>query len=187
MNKLDRRFVPFIGEHRPERVAVVCVGNELRGDDGFAAAVASELAGSMQTDDNTLIIDTGPVPENYLGPIVSFAPDLILFVDVAEMGKRPGALEMVPAGQVRTGGLTTHDFPLQQVTAYLQAECRARVYLLACQPRATRFGRKLSPEVRDAARQAANWLRSWLRPGSDARKRESEEADGDGQEGAHHR
>ena len=72
------------------RVAVVGVGQRLRGDDGAGPAVAQRLA--PLADAALLVVDAGHAPENCLGPIVRFRPDAILFVDAARGGLAPGEL-----------------------------------------------------------------------------------------------
>ena len=162
MNEQVKRFADRLGQHRPGRVAIICMGNDLRGDDGFGAAVAARLMDDVRGNPEILLLDVGTVPENYLGPIVSFKPDTILFVDAAEAGQTPGTLDLAIPGEIRAGGLTTHDFPLTGVIQFLTAECGADMYLLAVQPRLTRFGEEMSAEVKDAVEPVVGWLRGWL-------------------------
>lgn len=149
---------------RPPRLAIIGVGQSLRGDDGVGSALARQLAGQL-ADDALLIIDAGHAPENCLGPVVRFRPDVILFLDAARGGSAPGdILWLLPAEADGRGG-STHALSLEMLADYLTAETGAVVRVLGIEPSGLAFGEALSPAVVAAAAEAAATLVAyWRKP-----------------------
>ena len=135
------------------RVAVVGVGQRLRGDDGAGPAVARRLAALAGA--SLQVVDAGHAPENCLGPIVRFGPDAILFVDAACGGLAPGELTWLRPDEADSRGGSTHTLSLAMLTAYLSAETGAAVHVLGIEPGEMAFGEGLSPVVEEAVAQAA--------------------------------
>ena len=65
------------------RVAVLCVGNSLRGDDGAGPALARRL----HVGDPWRVFDAGVAPENWIGPICKFRPDVVMVIDAIDFGQ----------------------------------------------------------------------------------------------------
>jgi hypothetical protein len=63
------------------RVARVGVGNPIRGDDGAGPHVIARLEGRR----SALLIDAGEVPENYVGKIAAWRPDVVCVIDAASL------------------------------------------------------------------------------------------------------
>ena len=122
------------------KVAIVGVGNMLRGDDGFGPALIERIQGTVQAT----CIDAGPAPENYLGVIVRAKPDTILFIDAANIDMQPGAYAILKKEDIAGLGLTTHDIPLGMLMDYLEKESRAQICILAVQPAQVAFGSVMS-------------------------------------------
>ena len=135
------------------RVAVVGVGQRLRGDDGAGPAVARRLAALAGA--SLQVVDAGHAPENCLGPIVRFGPDLILFVDAARGGLAPGELTWLRPDEADSRGGSTHTLSLAMLAAYLSAETGAAVHVLGIEPGEMAFGEGLSPVVEETVAQAA--------------------------------
>lgn len=128
-----------------KRVLIVGVGNRSRGDDAAGGILVDHLAGKTPAT----LIDAGDVPENYLGAIRQVQPQLILIVDAAEIGARPGDVALVPARELLPAGAWTHNPGLGLLVNYLRAELGTgvEVFLLAIQPGTTALGEGLSPPV----------------------------------------
>lgn len=135
------------------RVAVVGVGQRLRGDDGAGPAVARRLAALAGA--SLQVVDAGHAPENCLGPIVRFGPDAILFVDAACGGLAPGELTWLRPDEADSRGGSTHTLSLAMLAAYLSAETGAAVHVLGIEPGEMAFGEGLSPVVEETVAQAA--------------------------------
>lgn len=133
------------------RVTVVGVGNELRGDDGVGPFVARRLA----AEHPGRAVDAGCVPENHLGVILATIPELVLFVDAADLGGVAGAWRVARVDELEPRCESTHDASLALLARLFEAqdvECR----LLGIQPARNAPGVGLSEPVR-----AAGELLAW--------------------------
>ena len=73
------------------RILVAAVGNILRGDDGFGAAVAAELDG---LPDGADVIETGIGGIALLQEILAGCDGLVL-IDAVDSGDRPGTVSLI--------------------------------------------------------------------------------------------
>jgi hydrogenase 3 maturation protease len=165
----------------PARVAVVGIGHELRGDDAAGVAVARALQARLR-DQRTrgkrpasralqpmvLVIDGGPAPENHTATLRRFAPDVVLLVDAAQMGVRPGTVRRLR--QEAASGVTasTHTLPVSVLASYLVRELGCRVALLGIQPASNAIGDPISPPVANAVDQVTRRLLDLLSGGARA-------------------
>ncbi len=134
---------------QPPRVAIVGIGNNLRNDDAAGTLVARELLHRECAADtgHLLVIQAGHAPENVTGELRSFAPDLILLIDAAEMRDAPGAICWVPIQSIEGMSASTHSLPLSMLARYLTLELHCMVALIGIQPRSNDVGELISPEV----------------------------------------
>jgi hydrogenase 3 maturation protease len=132
------------------RIAVVGMGHELRGDDAAGVAVARALQAALGDDDRWLVIDAGPAPENYTGPLRRFEPDLVLFVDAAQMDEAPGTIRWLPWRETDRLGSSTHTLSPQVLARFLIRELGCEATLVGIQPSHDTLAAPLSPEVADA-------------------------------------
>jgi hydrogenase maturation protease len=131
------------------RPLIVGVGNALRGDDGFGPALVEALAARGYPD----TLDAGAAPENCIGPILRRRPRAILVADAVHLGLPPGEWRVLDADEAAPCGLSTHDYALGLVLAWLAEESGVPIALLAVQPASLAFGAGLSPPV-ERTRQA---------------------------------
>lgn len=155
----------------PVRVAVVGIGHELRGDDAAGVAVVRVLKTRLR-DQRTrsgrpasrapqpivLVIDGGPAPENHTATLRRFAPDVILFVDSAEMGVRPGSVRRLRQEAVSGVTASTHTLPVSVLAEYLERETNCVLTLVGIQPARNGLGDPLSPLVAAAVERVARSL-----------------------------
>ncbi len=149
---------PGAGNTRP--VAVVGVGNRLRGDDGVGPALVDALAGLEQVHR----FDVGSTPENFILPVARLTPGRILVVDACDFGGRPGEFRLFDRAQIEQlayGLLSTHTLPLSLTVEMLAHQTGAEVSLLGVQPAGIEFGTGLSEPVRDALPALAEFVRRW--------------------------
>jgi hydrogenase 3 maturation protease len=130
--------------NQPPRVAVLGMGNELLSDDGAGIIVARALQRLVSSHSRLLVIDAGPVPENFTGQLRRFKPDLVLIVDAAQLGEPAGTVRCV--GWKSSSGFSgsTHSLPLHVLAGYLNAELGCEVLLLGIQPADISAGSRLS-------------------------------------------
>ncbi|MBU1146768.1 MAG: hydrogenase 3 maturation endopeptidase HyCI, partial [Candidatus Omnitrophica bacterium] len=72
-----RNHIKHIRSILKGKVAIVCIGNRDRGDDGIGPRLADAIKGKTSHE----VINTGVTPENYTGVITKLKPDTIVLVD----------------------------------------------------------------------------------------------------------
>ena len=112
------------------RVAILGVGNRLRGDDAVGCIVCDELCADTDSDspprhqdtksgpesdaspgdlgglggcslpDGVFVLDCGSTPENYVQPIVDRKPTRILVVDCCDYGVKPGDFRLFSRDEI---------------------------------------------------------------------------------------
>lgn len=147
------------------RVAIVGVGNTLRADDAAGILVAREL---LQREcakdvDHILILEGGPAPENLSGQLCKFAPDLVLFIDAANLGEKPGTIQWISEDFIDGMSASTHSLPLSMLARYLKLELDCQVIFLGIQPRSNEVGTTISAEVQHAMKEVVQELDEALR------------------------
>jgi hydrogenase maturation protease len=161
----------------PPRVAVVGVGQELKGDDAAGVLVARNLTKRHRAASSDarrpvpfslLVIEAAHAPENCLGGIRRFSPDLLILVDAAEMGAPPGTIRWLDWRDAGAFGTSTHALSLSMVARYMAAELACDVGLIAIQAQDTSLGAGVSPPVRRAIRSVCRALTRLLLYAHDA-------------------
>ena len=114
--------------------------------------MAREIQHREQAADasHLLIVQAGHAPENVTGELRSFAPELILLIDAADMRDVPGAICWVPIQSIEGMSASTHSLPLSMLARYLTLELNCMVALIGIQPKSNDFGETVSVEVTQA-------------------------------------
>ncbi len=141
------------------RLAILGIGHELRGDDAAGLEVARRLQPFAAHNPHLLVIETGPVPENFTGLLRRFAPGRVILVDAVQMGEPPGTLRFLNWRDA-VGLPSTHTFPLNIFADYLVSEFSCAVELLGIQPGDNAFNAPLTAEVEQAVEQASRYLQT---------------------------
>lgn len=126
------------------RVAVLGVGNILRGDDGFGIALVQRLA---ERGLPLLAVDAGTVPENHVAVAARFSPDTVLLADCLDHGGLPGDVAVLAGEELSEEVVSTHGFPLSMLMDEIARRTGAAVRLLGVQPADLTLGAELSPPV----------------------------------------
>ncbi len=142
------------------RLALVGIGNLLRSDDAAGVLVAREFSKrACATDkDHVLVLEAGPAPENSTAELRSFAPNVVLLIDAADMGKEPGAIEWISGDDIDGMSASTHSLPLSMLMYYLTLELGCQVKLLGIQLVSNEVGEEVSVEVLEAVKEIVNGL-----------------------------
>jgi hydrogenase 3 maturation protease len=96
---------------------------------------------------NVRVFFAGTVPESMTGPLREYQPDHVLFLDSADMGARPGTIDMVRPGRIRADLFSTHALPLSVVMGYIEQDLKTNVTLLGIQPALPRHDSGQSDEL----------------------------------------
>jgi hydrogenase maturation protease len=129
------------------RVLVICIGNTLRCDDGFAWHVADDL---IRQGDETLHVLKVLQLTPELAETISEAA-LIIFVDAAAHGE-PGTLTCDPVTSSESDLRYSHDFTpatLIQMAKTIYGK-QPKAFLICAAGKVFEHGESLSPEVASA-------------------------------------
>ena len=132
--------------HDQPRIAIVGIGNELRGDDAAGLMAVDGLHSTEQV----AIIRAEAVPESFAGYLCDFHPDLTLFIDAVQMNQPPGTIDWVDNESITGLSASSHTLPLSILAKYLILETGCQVALIGIQPGGTELGAPLCPEVQNA-------------------------------------
>lgn len=153
------------------RILVACVGNVLRGDDGFGVAVYEALSQSEPLPDSVDLIETGIGGLSIVQQLMS-GYDMLIVVDALVRGAAPGTLvvatphvgdpEAIPADEWRTQFSNLHLAEPSRVLLMARAAgvLPSRVVLIGCEPATCEeYTMELSPPIQAAVWVAANRVR----------------------------
>ena len=122
----------------------------LRGDDGAGPLVIERLGGDNGGD----LLDAETTPENFYGVLLGRAPEVVLFVDAADLGAPPGTCALAPVEDLAARAESTHA-PSLRLLGRLLAPRRIECWLLGIQPASTAPGGPVHPVVAAAIDRAA--------------------------------
>ncbi|MBI5680458.1 MAG: hydrogenase maturation peptidase HycI [Methanobacterium sp.] len=132
-----------------KKIAVLGIGNEIKGDDALGSVIAKKLSESLHKD-NVVVFDGGTVPENYTGLIRKENPSHIILVDAVDMAKSPGFIRTVRKEEIANYNISTHAMPISFLIKYLESTMDADIILLGIQPKSMELAHDISKEVKDS-------------------------------------
>lgn len=137
------------------RLAVVGIGSREHGDDAAGPEFIARLQKAGLPEERVLLIDAGPVPENFTGPLRRFRPDLVILVDAAWMNQPPGSVALLEEELIDGVGASTHGMPLSLLSGYLREELKCSLMLLAIQPKSTDWGLRIEADLAEVVQKTA--------------------------------
>lgn len=151
---VDKAVFQKLSELVNQRAAIVTIGNTLRGDDGAACAVFEKLKGKVTVG----LVDTGTVPENYIGLIIQKAPESLIVIDAVDFDSAPGDIRIFEAEQLSNIVLSTHTLSPHLFVDMIRTQLEVDVYFIGIQPAQTKMGQSLSKPVSAAVDRLAETL-----------------------------
>ncbi len=142
---------------KAERVAVIGIGSELRGDDSAGIKTVGLLKKKLDSL-KVLLIDTGTVPENFGSKIEEFNPSHIVIVDAVDMKEEPGVVKIIDPGKIVGEAMSTHKLPLSIFIEYLQERVRVEILIIGIQALRVGMGEEMTEEVRLSVESVAKTL-----------------------------
>lgn len=136
------------------RVAILGIGNELRGDDAFGPYIADRLKGRI----NAAVFNCATTPENYYNPVVKENPDAIILLDIAGFNAPFGEIAVFEKDDIVKAGFSTHNISPKVFMELLESSVKADIMMVGVKPRSTVFGADMSAEVREAADMLAGFF-----------------------------
>ena len=114
------------------RVAVVGIGDRLLPRDRLGMLAAQAVADLRLRGVKVFL--AGTVPESMTGPVRTFEPEHVLFIDAAEMGRPPGTVDIVEPEGIRATLFSTLVLPLSVLMEFLEKDAHTRVTLIGIEP-----------------------------------------------------
>lgn len=140
-------FRVSLAGRKPDRMAFVGLGNPYRGDDAAGLILFDRLKNSPALM-GVRFIRAEANPENHLQEILDGGAGLVVFIDAARFGGRPGEIVWVEEDRIDSASVSTHAFSLRAVIDFLRLHRPFVFKVLAIQSGATGLGAALSPAVR---------------------------------------
>jgi hydrogenase 3 maturation protease len=139
-----------------ERVALLGVGSELRGDDAAGVLVAGEFRGESA---KFKVFIGGTAPENLTGEIKKFNPTHLIIVDSAEMSKPAGTVQLFEPEDIAGVSFCTHQLPLTILAGYIKESIGCKVLVIGIQPKKINFSAGLSREVQKSIKYVSDTIK----------------------------
>ena len=143
---LEQELKIFIENY--SKTIFLCIGNDMRGDDGIGPLIAKNLEKLFKNKSELLVINAETVPENYTGLIRKEMPSHIIFIDAVEMNMNPGSIKLVKYDQIAEYNISTHAMPLSFMIKYLESFTDAKMLLIGIQPKNMEMSNPVSEEVK---------------------------------------
>jgi hydrogenase 3 maturation protease len=139
------KLISEIRQRIKGRVAIVAIGNIIRGDDGLGPKLI-ELLKTRGT--KAFLFDCGTAPENYILPILSTSCDTVILVDAADIGGEPGNTEVFDLDKISEVSFSTHNPSPRLFTDLLKTGKEdINIFVISMQPKTTVLGASLSLEI----------------------------------------
>lgn len=141
-----------------DRIAIVGIGNRMRGDDGVGPALIDRLK-NVLPEGGFSLFDCGETPENWIIPIINAKPKTVFIVDSVDFGAPPGSIKIFEPTELGPKGISTHSMSLDIFVNYLKIELGATIFLIGIQPKSLRLGDKISTPVSKAIDRLTEYFR----------------------------
>ncbi len=147
-NELKHIFDP------ESNIAIMGMGNPLLPKDSFGIVFVNLLSENINLPDNWLVLNCEMVPENFLGKVVKYNPDIVIFVDVVKDVKdSDDYLFILNNSQFIDHTFGTHKVAVSQLGEFISSQTGSNVYLLGFNLKYTpktnfkEFYHKISKEI----------------------------------------
>lgn len=139
--------------------ALLCVGNELRGDDGVSIKVGRLVEEHLPEWKVFFGYDT---PENEFAALRAYAPDVIIVVD-AMSGFKEDKIEFLDLSDERTYIYSTHNLPTPILISYLRDICTKTIFLgiSVLLENVLHFSEGLSDSAKNSAQKALHKIKEF--------------------------
>ncbi len=139
-------FVEVLSPYLPEKIVFVGLGNELRGDDAAGLLFLERLKVKPEFCKSNFI-KAGTNPENYLQKILDYGAEIVVFIDAARSGAKPGTIGWIDPGKIDSVNISTHAFSIKMVEEFLDKYHPFKFMYLGIEPLTTKLGENVSSEI----------------------------------------
>ena len=150
------------------KVVFVGIGSELRGDDAVGLVIINRLAELAKSANcpRFLFLNGGSAPENILGEIRVFQPEIIVFIDAAVLGSTPGTVQVIDTSKDKITGISfcTHTLPLAIIAGYIRKAVPCEIFVIGIEPGDMSFCADyvLTPPVAKAAEEVVQAIAAYV-------------------------
>jgi hydrogenase 3 maturation protease len=109
--------------------------------------IAYNLQIRLGNSEGLLVLNAGCAPENCLGTLIRFAPDLLMLIDAANLDAAPGTIRLLDPICAEGSSASTHSLSLSMLTRYLREALACEILLLGIQPESMFFGQALTARL----------------------------------------
>ena len=139
-------FTKVLKPYPPGEIIFIGLGNELRGDD-VAGLLFLERLKTRPEFSGSNFIKAGTNPENYLQSILDSKAEVVIFIDAARSGKRPGTIDWIDPEKIFSIDISTHAFSIKMVEEFLQNHRSFAFMYLGIEPLKTKLSETVSSEI----------------------------------------
>lgn len=143
---------------RDRRVAIVGMGSEVNGDDAAGILIARRLKERLTGLDRVLSFETGRSPENAVSQLRKFNPDVVVFIDAADLAEDPGWVAMIDPRTTTGASFSSHSMPFSMILEYLREQLDGEILLLGIQPQTIEFDDNVSRAVEISVIEVSEFL-----------------------------
>jgi hydrogenase 3 maturation protease len=136
----------YLQHYDPERIIFVGLGNQFRGDDAAGLHLIREIRKTKQYNDS-VFIEAGLNPENYISQLLEFEPRAIIFTDASRWGGKPGEIKLIHSSEIEEAGFSTHSYSIKLIEEFILKFLKVDFYYLGIEPFETSHSRKLSQSI----------------------------------------
>lgn len=127
------------------KVAIVGIGNIMRGDDGLGPKFIDILKAKAT---KVSLFDCGTAPENYIFRILSTSCDTIALIDAADLGIAPGGVKVFDLDEISNVSFSAHNPSPRLFTDLLKTgKENLNIFVVTVQPKSSNLGESLSKDV----------------------------------------
>ena len=136
------------------KVLILGIGNSLKADDGVGPYICSKISSKV----NIKVVNAGTALENFTGPIAKYQPEVILLLDVIDLGDEPGAICLIPLPLVDEYAMSTHSMSPHLFFNSINPNKQLQAFILGVQPKNLTLSEPISDEVAHQADKLADEL-----------------------------
>lgn len=135
------------------KIAVLAVGNIVRGDDAAGIIVGNNIKNLVPAD----VYICEMMPENYLLRILSGGYTHAIIIDAAVANKPPGEIFFIDRDEIEEMAITTHAFPLSFTVDFLEGN-GIKTIVIGIQPKNTELSEEITREVAEGVEKLSEAL-----------------------------
>ncbi|MCM8764110.1 MAG: hydrogenase 3 maturation endopeptidase HyCI [Candidatus Omnitrophica bacterium] len=148
-----------------KQLGIMCIGNRYCSDDGAGVEVARVLSIFLNKKKcrNISVINCYNSPENFTSSVKKIKPSHILIIDSCISGKRPGAISILAAKDIKEYNMLSHRIPIRLLSDYIASEIGSDIIILGIEPECTARGTDISKPVKKAIKEIERFFVEFLR------------------------